>query len=188
MLPALEKKLAPLAHPPVILWVGPKHSGKTTSAARLVEKARAEGFVVAGCLAPSVHENDRLVGFDLVNLRSGARTALARREARPGVGSGFRFLATGLTLGNEALDSAATTDADLFIIDEFGPLELAQGGWRTATDRLMLSTKAVLLLVVREELAAEVQQLYRAAAIRRLVATRPESIDEVLIMLGNKRR
>ena len=188
MLPAPEKKPAPLARPLVILWVGPKHSGKTTNAARLVEKARAEGFVVAGCLALSVHENNRLVGFDLINLRSGAQTALARREATPGGDSRFRFLATGLTLGNEALDSAAATDADLIIVDEFGPLEFAQEGWRAATDHLMLSTQAVLLLVVREELAAEVQQLYRAATIRRLVATRPESIDEVLIMLRNKRR
>ena len=188
MLPAPEKKPAPLARPPVILWVGPKHSGKTTSAARLVERARAEGFVVAGCLALSVHENDRLAGFDLINLRSGARTALARRETGPGANSRFHFLAAGLTLGNEALDAAAAADADLIIIDEFGPLELAQEGWRTATDHLMLSTRTVLLLVVREELAAEVQQLYQTAAIRRLVATRPGSIDEVLIMLRNKRR
>jgi len=188
MLPAPEKKPAPLARPPLILWVGPKHSGKTTGAARLVEKARAEGFVVAGCLALSVHENDQLVGFDLINLRSGARTALARRETGPRGDSRFHFLATGLTLGNEALDPTATTDADLIIVDEFGPLELAQGGWRAAADRLMLSTKAVLLLVVREEVAAEVERLYRAVTIRRLVATRPESIDEVLVTLRNKRR
>ncbi len=177
-----------MARPPVILWAGPKRSGKTTSVARLVQTARDAGFRVVGCLAPSVYADDSLLGFDVVDLHSGERAPLARRKTGPGQDWSFRFLAKGLTLGNEALDVAATTGADLIVVDEFGPLEFAQGGWRTATDRLIHSTKAVLLLVVREELAAEVQQLYRAATIRRLVATRQESIDEVLIMLGNERR
>ena len=172
----------------IILWVGPKHSGKTTSAARLVHAARAAGFVVAGCLAPSVYANDSLLGFDVVNLRSGERAPLARRETGPGQDRKFRFIAEGLALGNEALDPTATQDADLIIVDEYGPLELTFQGWRTAGDRLMTSTDAVLLLVVREELANEVQQLYEAVPTRRLVAAQQTSIDEVLAVLGNNRR
>jgi len=178
-----------LAPQTIILWVGPKHSGKTTAAARLVHAARDGGFVVAGCLAPSVYANDLLLGFDVVNLRSGERAPLARRETGPGQDRQFRFLAEGLALGNEALDPTATQDADLILVDEYGPLELTFQGWRTAGDRLMTSTDAVLLLVVREELADEVQQLYdEAVPIRRLVAAQQESIDEVLAVLGNNRR
>lgn len=183
---APDEGLTRLTPKPIILWVGPKHSGKTTSAAHLVQAARAEGFVVAGCLAPSVYANDALVGFDIVNLHSNQKTPLALRASGCGVGQGFQFLAEGLALGNEALGSPATKDADLIIVDEFGPLELAHAGWRTAADRLMTVPDAVLVLVVREELAAKVQQLYRAAAIRRLVAAQPESIDEVLALLKNK--
>jgi hypothetical protein len=67
-------------------------------------------------------------------------------------------------------------------------MELTLAGWRTATDRLITTTSAILLLVVREELAAEVQQLYRAGSIRRFVAAQPGSIEEVLTVLGNQRR
>ena len=188
MFHAPDEKQTPLARPSVILWVGPKHTGKTTSAARLMEAARAGGFVAAGCLAPSVYANDLLIGFDIVNLGSGERAVLARRETWPGADRKLRFTTGGLVLGNDALGSAATKDADLIIVDEFGPLELMQAGWRSATDRLMTATNAVLLLVVREELAAEVQELYRAVPSRRLRATQPESIAEVLTVLGNNRR
>jgi signal recognition particle GTPase len=36
-----------------LLWFGAKHSGKTTAAAKLAQRACAEGFTVAGLLAPS---------------------------------------------------------------------------------------------------------------------------------------
>jgi nucleoside-triphosphatase THEP1 len=176
--------LAPRA---IVLWVGPKHSGKTTAAARLVWEARAGGFAVAGCLAPSVYENGLLVGFDVVNVRSDERAPLARRRTRSGASRRFHFLPKGLALGREALGPAATRGACLIIVDEYGPRELASLGWRDATDHLITATDALLLLVVREELADEVQQLYGAAGIRRLVASRPESVDEILGMLGNHR-
>jgi nucleoside-triphosphatase len=169
----------------VMLWVGPKHSGKTTIAARLVEAARGGGFVVAGCLAPSVYADGLLVGFDIINLRSSERTPLARRDVGH---QSFQFLAEGLSLGNEALGPTATKGADLIVIDEYGPLELKSQGWRAATDRLMTSTDAVLLLVVREELADIVLQLYGSISTRKLVASQPGSIDEVLAVLGNNRR
>lgn len=177
----------PSTLPSIILWVGPKHSGKTTSAARLLEAVRAEGFRVAGCLAPSVYVNDTLIGFDLINLRRGERTTLARREIGPGADGEFQFTKEGLSQGNDALGPVATRDADLIIVDEYGPLELAFQGWRAATDRLMTMTRAVLLLVVREELADEVGQLYKPALIRSLAATQPQSIDEVLVILRNNR-
>jgi hypothetical protein len=52
----------------------------------------------------------------------------------------------------------------------------------------MTSTDAVLLLVVRDELADEVQRLYAGPATRRLAALTPESVDEVLTLLERRRR
>jgi nucleoside-triphosphatase THEP1 len=184
---ASEQQPTSLAPRRIVLWVGPKHSGKTTSATHLVQAARARGFVVAGCLAPSLYANGVLLGFDIVNLRSQERTPLARRRAAVGEDRGFRFLPEGLALGREALGPGATREADLIIVDEYGPRELAFLGWRDATDRLMTSSEALLLLVVREELVGQVQRLYQAVVARRLVAIRPDSIDQVLTMLGNNR-
>lgn len=88
-----------LAPQVLILWTGPKHSGKTTAAARLVQAARAEGWAIAGCLAPSLYENDRLIGFDILDLRTGRRATLARRRSTPGKDERFRFATAGWKLG-----------------------------------------------------------------------------------------
>lgn len=172
----------------LILWVGEKHSGKTTSAANLAQTARAEGFNVAGLLAPSLYRHGRLIGFDALDLRSTERCALARRQTNPGKPRPFAFITDGLKLGNAALSAEATKSADLIIVDEFGPLELNGDGWRKNVDSLLASSDAVILLVVRRELADEVRQLYADAPCEKLAATDPNSIDDGLAMLKNHRR
>ncbi len=171
----------------LILWVGPKHSGKTSGAARLVQAARARGFTVAGCLAPSLYARDRPVGFDILDIRTGKRVPWARSGLAQGKERTFRPLAEGLELGAEALSPTAVRGADLVIIDEYGPWEFDFKGWRVATDRLMTSTDGVLLLVVREELAEKVRQLYRGIPIRTLLATQERSLDEALAVLVRRR-
>ena len=86
-------------------------------------------------------------------------------------------------LGSAALGRAATDGADLVIDDEFGPLELASQGWRGAVDALVSAGQTSLLLVVREELADTVQQLYADVPSRQLAATAPESVCEVIGIL-----
>ena len=144
----------------LIIWTGPKHSGKTTAAEALAENARAGGFSVAGLTAPSVHQAGRLIGFDVVDLRTAARAPLARRGAGgpPRVGD-YGFLAEGLAAGERALGAAAHS-ANLVIVDEFGPLELRGEGWRARADSLVARAEGLIVLVVREELVDAVRRLY----------------------------
>ena len=172
----------------LILWVGEKHSGKTTSAANLARTARDEGFNVAGLLAPSLYCDGRLIGFDALDLGNEKRTPLARRQTNPGKSGRFALVTHGLKLGNTALSAEATKSADLVIVDEFGPLELNGHGWRKNVDSLLASSDAVILLVVRLELADEVRRLYADASCRKLAATEPSSIDDGLTMLKDRRR
>ena len=168
----------------LILWTAPKHSGKTTAALALAEAARARGFAVVGLAAPSVWRDGRLVGFDGVDLRTARRAVLARRDADgPRVGS-FAFTAGGLALGAEALAPPAG-EADLVIVDEFGPLELSGGGWRGQVEALRASTGAVLLLVVRTEILAPVRNLYPSGEV--LGATDGEAVERVLAVLAPRR-
>jgi len=168
----------------LILWAGPKHSGKTTSAARLAQAAGEHGFAVTGLLAPSVYRNGKLFGFDACDLRTGARAALAVRATHGGQVGSFHFMEEGVRLGGAALGRAATDGADLVIVDEFGPLELASQGWRGAIDSLVSAGQAPLLLVVREELAGTVRQLYADVPCRQLNAIAPESVHEVIRLLA----
>ena len=164
----------------LILWTGEKHSGKTTSTANLVKIVREEGFDVAGLLAPSIYSDGELLGFDVIDLHNETRIPLTRRKA-----GWFTFLDEGLNLGNAALSTAATKYADLIIIDEFGPLELDGLGWRKNVDSLITSSDALILLVVRQELANEVRRTYIDFPCRNLAAIESESIDEVIRILRN---
>jgi nucleoside-triphosphatase THEP1 len=191
----LETRISPIesliiasTHRKLILWTGEKHSGKTTTAARLVKTARDRGFRVAGLLAPARCDDSVLTGFDAVDLQSRQRAPLARHNESGGATGRFEFLAEGLRLGNVSLSPASTNSADLVVVDEFGPLEMNCQGWRPAVDLLLQSSKAVILLVVRRRLAEQVRHLYGNFANVRLAAAKPESIDTVISILEGCRQ
>jgi nucleoside-triphosphatase THEP1 len=171
----------------MLLWAGPKHAGKTTRAAELARTAQQYGFRVAGLLAPSIYRDGHLVGFDALDMRNEARSPLAVRRDDPGDIGRFHFLQEGLSLGRRALDVAATEGADLVIVDEFGRLELASRGWRSAVDSLVHAGKRPLLVVVRREWAGAVQEIYADVPSRVLDATAPESVHEVISLLKDNR-
>jgi nucleoside-triphosphatase THEP1 len=170
----------------LILWVGQRHSGKTTSAGRLVSRVRGEGFSVCGLLAPSVYEDGELAGFDAVDIRTGRRAALARRSEVE-EGGRFAFLTEGLEVGREALGQEVVESADIVVIDEFGPVELGGGGWRAEVERVLERTGVIVMLVVRRESAAEVCGLYRGYGPEKLRAADSASVERVLGMVRERR-
>lgn len=171
-----------------ILWIGEKHSGKTTAATELVEATSFEGFNVAGVLAPSIYHNGTLVGFDILDLQNKNRAPLARRKINKGKTGEFIFIADGLKLGNIALSEGINESVELVIVDEFGPLELNGGGWRKSVDSLMARNNILKLLVVRQELADTVQKLYIDIPFMKLAASESKSIDKVIRILKNRRK
>ena len=170
----------------LILWRGARHSGKTTAAGKLAERARDEGFRVAGLLAPAIYINGCLRGFEVLDLRNGTRTLLANRGCKPDAEQ-FVFTETGLRFGRNALDIDTVKSTELIIVDEFGPLELAGNGWRQNVDILLTSTDAVVMLVVRDEIAGKVKKLYAAVGSEQFAAG-PESVANVVEMLRKLRR
>jgi nucleoside-triphosphatase THEP1 len=167
----------------IVLWTGQKHSGKTTSAARLVDIAREEGFNVAGLLATSLYRDGELLGFDALDLSNNTQVPLARCNKEDRKTGRFEFFQNGLKHGNAALNTKASKSADLIVIDEFGPLELNGQGWRKNVDSLIASSDALILLVVRQELAESVWQLYTDLPGCKLNAADSKSIDKVIRML-----
>jgi nucleoside-triphosphatase len=172
----------------LILWTGPKHCGKTSSATRLIQIARVEGFTVAGILEPSLYDNGKLLGFDVLDLQSQKRTPLARRNKDKRTTGSFNFIADGLKFGHSVLSSEAIKFADLVIIDEFGPLELKGHGWRRNIDSLLLSSNAMLLIIVRQELKETFQKLYEDVPCLELEAIEKNSANEVIAILKNRRQ
>ena len=171
----------------LILWVGPKHSGKTTAAQRLLDRVRTEGFRPAGFLSLSIYDHDQLTGFDLHDIGTDGRMPLARRTSQPGQKVGaFTLLPNALDLGHQALALSAVANADLVIVDEFGPLELNAQGWRQSVDTLIDACPALVLLVVRRGILHQVHTLYAHAHPADLNAQDPHAADQVLCLLRTR--
>lgn len=172
----------------LILWTGPRHSGKTTSAADLAQKAKSQGFSIAGLLAPSIYTNGRLTGFDALDIKTRDRVPLAERqpaEQTTEVGE-FTFSKDGLQFGSNTLDTTSVKSADLIIIDEFGPLELADNGWRKNVDSILFDTNVLLVLVVRDQIIDQVKKLYEAVNCIQLDAAKADSAAKVIEILNNR--
>jgi len=170
------------------LWTGPRHSGKTTGVARLVERIRADGLSVAGILAPSLWRDGRLTGFDLVDLATGQRSSLATRERVGGIRMGrFVFLEDGLALGRNALAGPAATGADLVVVDEYGPLELDGGGWRESVDRLIREASGCVLLVVRRSLIPALTELYNLPPKHVIDAASDRAVEAAAALVAQRR-
>ena len=146
-----------LGRPPVFIITGAHGSGKSELVMKLAELLRAGGKKPGGICAAGLWENGRRSGFDLINLYSGARTALCRRGPGGGVRAGeFRFFEEGLAAGLSALSSGGLSDADAIFIDEVGFLELDGGGWAAPLRELSSGGMPPLVLVVRDYLIEKV--------------------------------
>ncbi len=167
----------------LILWAGPKHSGKTSSAARLVEELRRGGYAVGGFLAPSIYREKTLIGFEILDLQNDRRAGLAERSQEKGGVVGFTFCDRGMQLGKQALQSAVKSPVDLVVVDEFGPLELEGGGWRSDAEMLLRSGPLVLMLVVRDKIVPRVRRLYHAFSPHTIEAGHPHATLQVKALL-----
>ena len=163
-----------------VLWVGDKHSGKTTAVTNLVKSIQQQGYIVGGILAPSIYEENRLIGFDIVDIRKQLRVPLAVRDGQNrGVG-GFRFNQEGLRVGHSALSFAENRSSHLVVVDEYGPWELEGNGWRVDVDSLLMKSHLPLLLVVRRQIVDEVKKMYAGNICFSLESLDPGSIDRML--------
>ncbi len=154
----------------------PSGAGKTTFCRALAEQARAAGWDVAGILSPPVFENGEKVGILAQNLRIGETHQLAQcstsRLPLSTSHSPTSHLSLGqwlfshsvLAWGNDLL--AHSLPADLFIVDELGPLELIRGeGWVNAFEALRSGEYKIGLVVIRPELVETARRLFPASQV-----------------------
>ena len=137
----------------VFVITGGHGSGKSLFVSELAGKLRGAGKKTAGILAEGAWADGLRSGFDLVDLSSGIKTPLCRREPGGEVRAGeFRFFPAGLSAGWEAFSPEKLAGAAAVFIDEIGYLELEGGGWAAPLERLLSEDHPPLVLVVREQL------------------------------------
>ena len=144
----------------IFLLAGPKHSGKSSKAVQLIERATSQGLRVGGILAPSRYANGTLLGFNIINVLTGQRRLLSSPNPEIAKVKRFEFIKTGENFGKDALNPENLKNCDLIVIDEFGPFEIEGGGWRKEVDLLVELNIAPLLIIIREEIKKKVQEIY----------------------------
>ena len=169
--------------PIIILWTGPKHSGKTTRALDLVKSTRKEGYSVAGLLAPSIYNKGKLIGFYAYDLINDSQKQLAVCNKNEAGTRHFTFLSEGLKVGVKALSKNSIKNADLIIVDEFGRFELSGRIWRKSVESILSYGNNIILLIVQKELVKDVVKLYSHIPYERIAANETDSIKKVVNIL-----
>ncbi|MBL7184377.1 MAG: hypothetical protein ISS50_08010 [Anaerolineae bacterium] len=145
-----------------VLLTGKRQVGKTTVCSQVAELARGLSYDPAGVLAPALLDEDGLpVAYRALMVSDGEQRLLARANGDLGGPrtSRYSFDADVFSWVIARLRGALVQGCDLLIVDEIGPLELEQGrGLAPLLSDLSVGMLPSLLLVVRPELAAQLQR------------------------------
>ena len=139
--------------PHILILTGNRGSGKTTLCKSLIERKTAEGRAVSGLLSPARFDSKEKTGILTVDICTGEKRLLASKIDDEISGFQFgiwTFDPEVLAWGNEVL--RRSIPADLFIIDEIGPLEFAMSiGWTNVFDALASGRYRAALVIVRPD-------------------------------------
>jgi len=132
----------------LLLLTGSPGVGKTTVLRKIVDSLRLKGFDIGGMLSQEVRHEGARVGFEIVDLNTGAKGWLAEVTPKKGPRVG-RYTVNLQDL--ESIGVAAIGDAvkrtDVVVIDEIGPMELYSEKFRQAVIMAAESSKLVLAVV-----------------------------------------
>ncbi len=138
----------------IILVTGPRRSGKTTLLLRVRQAAHAQGLSTGGFLSLARFSGVEKVGIDIMDAATGTVQPLAVVGTGGAIHTGhYSFDAEGIAAGLRFAQAGQT--ADVFFVDELGPLELERGeGWTAVLPLIAARTFGVSFVVVRPELIA----------------------------------
>ncbi|MBN1564765.1 MAG: hypothetical protein JXA10_13040 [Anaerolineae bacterium] len=172
----------------VILISGARQIGKTTVLCHVRETALQTGYSVGGFLSVARFAADETgaeakTGIDLMDAATGARLPLATIGGDGPVQTGhYTFNPAALEAG--LVYAQAGQGADVFFVDELGPLELKRGaGWVAVLGMIRARQFGVALMTMRPELldlARERMHLPPAAPLITITAANREQIAHQL--------
>lgn len=150
----------------IFVLTGAVHSGKTTSLKLIIDKLRKENFWIDGYLNEVVLENQEINGYDLFDLGEKRSIPFIRREGEEDwerVGS-YSLIPQGLSRAKGII--LRGTKADILVVDEVGPLELAGKGVWPALEKFIFLPKPDFILVVRKNILQDFLELIDGQEVR----------------------
>jgi nucleoside-triphosphatase THEP1 len=145
----------------IVILSGPVHSGKTTLVQKSLPRWAARGLPFAGFLSIAVRNERGETEYDFVDVKEGRRLPFLRRAGESAwekIGP-YHFVPSTLDAARAVL--AAADPAEVLIVDEFGPLELAGGGLWPALRRVVSDGSFRIILVVREDILEDAIRVLR---------------------------
>lgn len=134
--------------------------GKTTCVQKIIEVFKEKNIAVGGIYSPRMMENEKTVGYDIVDIRYNKREVFLRLtedEELNKIGK-FSVFPQGLQLGSNALKVSNNLNNKIIVIDEAGYLELDNQGWANNIQDIIRASENHLLLVVRDNLVEKIIQ------------------------------
>jgi nucleoside-triphosphatase len=158
--------------------------GKSTLVAKVAATA---GMRVGGMLARDKRYKDRRVGFELLDLASGAIGVLADETGSgPQLGK-YRVHPEDLDgIGAQAVENAL--NCDLIVVDEVGPMELSSKRFVYAVEMAMASSRPMLVVLhewSNHRLAKKIRSTFHVITVTR--ENREALIDEISRALFGKK-
>lgn len=180
--------------PRIVLLTGPPRVGKTTVVVRTVERVKDEGVGVAGFWTEEVRVGGARIGFDIVRI-DGRRTPLSRKDTDSDVrvGSYGVLVDEASAAFDDLRDTIADGMAGVWVVDEFGPMELKIPAFRILADAVVGSGADVLATYRQGRRDPHVERLRSVDDARDWTVTRenrdelPKRVAEVLISSTGKR-
>lgn len=145
-------------HGVVILVSGWRRVGKTTLLVRVCDAARDTGLSTGGFLSVARFADGEKTGIDLYDAASGVHLPLATLGDTGAVQTGqYTFNPEALAAGLRFAENGQR--ADVFFVDEIGPLELDRGaGWSDVIPMIRARPYGCGFVVVRPELVARARE------------------------------
>jgi len=158
--------------------------GKSTLVAKV---AAAAGMRVGGVLARDKRFKDRRIGFELLDLASGAVGMLADETGSgPQLGK-YRIHPEDLDgIGALAIENAIK--CDLIVVDEVGPMELTSHRFVSAVEMAIASSKPMLVVLhewSNHRLAKKIRSTFQVITVTR--ENRDALVNEIAPALSGKR-
>ena len=160
---------------------GPLNSRKTTFLRKMIAYFKENKVDIAGFCTPKLIENEKTIGYDLVNVVTEERFALLRQKTSDeieGIGK-YQINAVGLQKGLGVLEDAAKLGKSPIVIDEIGKLELNGGGWAPFLDSYVSDASKTFLVTVRKDFLQSIIKKWQLRNFK-IFDVETEEIDQAI--------
>jgi nucleoside-triphosphatase len=121
--------------------------GKTTLISNVVERIKDRGYVIGGMITQEIRDEQKRLGFDILNIYDGKKGILAHINLKKGPKMGKYVVNTkdldeiGVTAITNSLNRK---EVDLVVVDETGPMEITSIKFRNAVSAAIRGSKPFL--------------------------------------------